>query len=122
MAAQKTQYLLRGFTQSNSCRTFFFEGVSADRSKTRLTVQADLILAKRHGIPLQELPLLCHDLLSHRDETAPDSVSLTFTEENMKTHAHACTLAKQEAGLKRRSFKRPGSQLGAAWRGPQLNS
>jgi len=81
-------FILTGFHQDIECRTFAFEGIAADRSRTDYTVQADLVLTRKYGIRVQELPLLCRRLLE-RDDAAEKRHALTFTEEDMRAHAGA---------------------------------
>ncbi len=59
------QFVLSGFTQEMGFRVFRFEGVAADRPRTRtvFTVRAERALIRRYGIQIQELPLLCRGLL-----------------------------------------------------------
>lgn len=80
------QYLLLGFTQDAGSRIFAFEGVAADRGRTAYSVRADLALARKHGIQMQELPLLCRGVLEQRHE-GDDQRAFTFTEGHMTLHA-----------------------------------
>ena len=80
------QYLLTGFTQDSGFRTFAFEGVAADRARSAFSVRADLALARKHGIQMQELPLLCRVVLERRNE-GDDRHTFAFTEEDMTLHA-----------------------------------
>jgi len=63
MDNSKTQFVLKGFRQVVDFRDFTFERVEADRTRSQFTVRADLALARRHQVPLQELPLLCREVL-----------------------------------------------------------
>ena len=111
------QFILTGFTQDLAFRVFAFERMGLDRVRTKFVVRADLALSRRYGIPLQELPLLCRNLLSRCDE-GEGTQTLTFTEDDMCLHAKGCATAKEAAALKRRTPRRPaGENIGAAWRG-----
>jgi len=76
------EYLLTGYRQATSIRVFTFDGVAADRSRTEFTVSVDTGLIGRYAIGLQELPLLCRQLLELR-ATARGSQSFTFAESDM---------------------------------------
>jgi hypothetical protein len=94
------QYLLTGFTQNTGVRVFVFEGVAADWVRTAYSVSADLPLARKHGIQMQELPLLCRGVLEQRGED-DDRRAFTFTEGDMTLHAGlvraALELSKKKA-------------------------
>src|ERR1700687_815588 len=83
----KMQFILMGFKQETDCRTFAFQGIAADRTRTDFTVSADLVLSRKYGIRVQELPLLCKRLLE-RDDRGEEKRILTFTEEDMRLHAN----------------------------------
>ena len=111
------QFILTGFTQDLAFRVFAFERMGLDRVRTKYVVKADLSLSRRYGIPLQELPLLCRNLLS-RSESGEEQHTLTFTEDEMCLHAKDCAATRQAAALKRKTPRRPsGENVGAAWRG-----
>jgi hypothetical protein len=88
-----------------------------DRVRTKFVVKADLALVRRYGIPVQELPLLCRNLLEKHDD-GQEGRTLTFTEDEMCLHAKDRTAAREAAASKRKPPRRPaGENLGAAWRG-----
>jgi hypothetical protein len=112
----KTQFVLTGFTHDVGFRVFAFERIAEDRTRTRCSVRADLELARRYGIHIQELPLLCRTLLDHRTD-AGAIPPLTFTEENLRTCAAERAAARDLAASKRRPPSRPATEnLGTAWR------
>jgi len=113
------QFILVGFSQGNGFRIFSFEGIAADRTRTGFTVQADLGLIGRYGIRLQDLPLLCRELLDRRDESE-EKHTLTFTEEEMRLHADSRAAAREAAAAKRKPPARPHRQDTAA--GGELTS
>jgi hypothetical protein len=88
MGKHTMQFLLTGFHEKSGFRVFEFEGVSANRERTAFTVQADLTLARRYGITLQELPLLCRSVLDRLEEGYAGSV-FTFSEDEMRSRALA---------------------------------
>jgi len=86
MKAVGVQYLLTGFTQDTGVRVFAFYGIAADWARTAYSVKADLALARKHGIQMQELPLLCRAVLERRSES-DDQRDFTFTEGDMTLHS-----------------------------------
>ena len=99
------QFALAGFTQDAEFRVFNFELVGEDRSRIPFAVRADLALSRKHGIRVQELPLLCRKLLEQRDEGEKDPV-VTFTEAEMRSHADRAT-AERDASQKKKLMQRP---------------
>jgi hypothetical protein len=80
------EYLLVGYTEAQGIRRFSFQGVGADRTRILFTVAADLVLLRRFGVKIQELPLMCRKLL----EAAPDdnhTRAWTFTEDQLREQA-----------------------------------
>lgn len=94
------QYILIGFRQDSDFRTFAFQGIAADRTRTEFTVRADLALSRKYGIRVQELPLLCRRLLERNDE-GEERHALTFAEEDMRLHSDTAT-ARVTASPKRK--------------------
>jgi len=80
------QYLLSGFTQNTGFRVFAFDGIADDWVRTSYRVRADLALARKHGIRVQELPLLCRGVLERRSDV-DEQRTFTFTEGDMTIHA-----------------------------------
>jgi len=112
------QYLFKGFSEALGIRFFQFEYVAADRSRTVFTVGANLALARRYGIPLQELPLLCRHVLKDLDDIQP-ARDFTFTEQHMQTFAGDRQAARDDAAAKRKMVRRPPTdRTGTAWRSP----
>jgi hypothetical protein len=109
-------YIFTGFRQVNSVRQFGFDCVAEDRSRTQVTVGADLALARKHFILLQDLPLLCRRLLETSDGSALTD-SLTLTEDNMLAVETAIRNAKAEKKPSRKPIA--SNKLGQAWRSPE---
>lgn len=107
------KFTLSGFKERNSFRQFAFECAGAGHPKTTIIVAADVGLARKHDIRLQELPLICLRLLESLDEERVAG-PITLTEDHM--------IAIQTAALSaagKRSHKpprRPSSLAGQAWR------
>jgi hypothetical protein len=102
------QFVLTGFTHDMGFRVFAFERISDDRVRTKCTVRTDLVLARKYGIQIQELPLLCRNLLD-RNGLGDDFHSLTFTEDDIRTCANERAAARQAAASKRKSPYRPST-------------
>lgn len=98
------QYILTGFTHSTGFRVFAFDGVADHWVRTAYSVRADLALARKHGIRVQELPLLCRGLLEQRSED-DDKRAFTFTEGDMTLHADLVRAALE--ANKRKAPRRP---------------
>ena len=108
-------FILTGFTQDIGFRVFAFARGGADRSSAVYTVRADLALSRRYEITLQELPLLCRNLLEGREDIE-QTCALTFGEEEMSLYATKCAIAPQALAQKRKSRRQLlGGHLGAAW-------
>jgi hypothetical protein len=111
------QFILTGFTQDIGFRVFAFERMGLDRVRTKVVVRADLALIRRYGIQVQELPLLCRNLLE-RNDSGTEPQTLIFSEDEMSLHAKGCKAAKESAAQRRKPARRPPSEnIGAAWRG-----
>ncbi|HEY1947155.1 MAG TPA: hypothetical protein VGG97_09135 [Bryobacteraceae bacterium] len=113
------QFILTGFTQDTGFRVFAFEGVAADRTRTAYTIRADLALTRKHGIRIQELPLLCRGLLERSPE-GEQKCPMIFTEEEMGLYERTCADARHAAILKKkvaRRFTPATGETGNGWRG-----
>jgi len=108
------QFVLTGFKQEREFRVFAFEGIAADRVRIAFTVRADLDLSRRYGIRLQDLPLICREVLEHRTEDEQPH-AMTFTEDDMRLHASNAAAARALAAQKKPP-RRPTHTDGAAWR------
>jgi hypothetical protein len=108
-------FILTGFNQTAGIRVYAFESVGAGR-RLDYTVKVDLSLIPGYGIRIQDLPLLCRDLLQQRVE--PNEISsLTLTEEDMRSHAEKRATAREEASQKKKPPRHPANtNQGAGWR------
>jgi hypothetical protein len=111
----KPQFILRGFSQTRGIRIYTFEGTGNER-RADYTVEVDLALIPRYGIRIQDLPLLCRELLQQR--VKPDEISsVTFTEQHMRSLAERRATEREEAEQRKKPPRRPPSaNTGAAWR------
>ena len=110
-------YILTGFTQEMGFRVFAYEGTGADKKiRIRFTVRADLALIRKYGIRIQELPLMCLEILERReacDEAAEIALerALTFTEDQMSRHSQESIAARDAAALKRKAPRRQPARV-----------
>jgi hypothetical protein len=103
----KAQFFLTGFAQAAGIRTYAFER-RIDASRIDCTVEVDLALIPGYGIRIQDLPLLCRELL--QQQAQPDEKSaVVFTEQRMRSHAEKLAAAQQESEHKRKQPKHLGS-------------
>jgi hypothetical protein len=58
------KFVLTGFSQDETVRRYSFQGIAPGGKRTDLNVGVDLALVHKHGIPLQEIPLLCTQFLA----------------------------------------------------------
>jgi len=115
--AVKPQFILTGFDQTGGIRIYAFECIG-DGRRIDYTVEVNLALIPGYGIRIQELPLLCRELLEQRME--PEDISaLSFTEQDMRSHAARRTAAREQAEQKKKAVRHPVSaNTGAGWRVP----
>lgn len=106
-------FTLTGFKEGNGTRRFAFQCVAADRSRTAITVDADVSLARKHDIRLQELPLICLRLLESLEGEVPVS-PITLTEDHMTAIQTAARTAAEKKPHK--APRRPSPETGQAWR------
>lgn len=108
---------LAGFKEGGGLRRFAFQCVGADKSKTTVIVRADVNLARKYDIRLQELPLICVRLL---ETLSGDQLAgpITLTEDHMVA-IQAAARAAAEKRAAQRPPRRPTSAVGQAWRRTQ---
>ena len=113
--AAKPQFLLTGFTQAAGIRIYAFEG-RIDARRIDYTVEVDLALIPGYGIRIQDLPLLCRELLQQRAQ--PDEISsVVFTEQQMRSHAEKLAVARDEAEhRKKQSRPFASADVETGWR------
>jgi hypothetical protein len=112
----KLQFMLTGFKQDVSFRVFSFEASPAGAQKIQFSVKADLTLARKYGIQMQALPLLCWGLLERAD--CETERCFIFSEEEMCRYARACKDERAAAALKKQSARKTltTGQPGVGWR------
>jgi len=110
------QFILTGFTHEMGFRVFAFECVSKSRPRSAYSVKADLGLLRRYGIRMQELPILCREVLERLIEGDVQR-AFTYTEADMSRYAGECASRDAEAKRKK-AYRKPVSEnVGSAWRG-----
>ena len=110
----KAQFFLTGFAQAAGIRTYAFQG-RIDASRIDCTVEVDLALIPGYGIRIQELPLLCRELL--QQQTQPDEISaVVFTEQRMRSHAEKLAAARHEAEHKKQPRHFASADAETGWR------
>jgi hypothetical protein len=117
------QFTLLGFKQDTVFRVFSFECLADDRTKTAHTIRVDLALSRKHGIRLQELPLLCRAALE-QDLKAGRTELSTFAETEMLLHARTAAETRASALLKKKAPRRPVPSTvdtGNGWRGSMVS-
>ena len=91
-----------GFQHNGNVRSYYFERVAADRSRSWCVVEADLSLLHKYGVPLQEMTLLSQRLL---DEDAGQS-RVRFSEDDMIALAQRRADAAEALALRRKVWPR----------------
>lgn len=105
MEQHKSAFVLAGFSHDFGFRVFTFDCVERGRTRSRYTVRADLTLARKCGIHIQDLPLLCRRFLDKSEQGSP--VALTLPEEEMIACAVKETSRHQAKA--RKPWQRPSS-------------
>ena len=111
--ANKMQFTLTGFTQDSGCRVFAYDGVGDDRVRNRFTVRADLALSRKYGIRLQELPLICLEILERMNAMEDPAGAgqtgalrtFSFSEDAMIRYAGEIVAERDAAALRRSSSR-----------------
>ena len=99
------QYLLTGFSNDIGFRVFAFDVIGDDRVRITYSVRADLTLARKYGITLQELPLLCRGVLEQRIFVSKVERRFTYTEAEMSIHADARAVRAEKLKAARKPQK-----------------
>ena len=115
------EFVLLGFDQSEGIRQFRFECVRADHDRTTIVVTADLTLAREYDIQVQNLPLLCRELLMGSEPGLFANGSVTLTAAHMAA-LRATALGKSEEKKPRRARPFISANVGKAWRTPMIRT
>jgi hypothetical protein len=121
--APKAQFVLTGFRQDIAFRVFNFESSPVGAAKVQYSVRADLSLARKYGIQMQALPLLCWELLERSENLV--GREFTYSEDEMCKYARTCKEERAAIALKKQSARKTiaATQPGVGWRtvAPQTN-
>ncbi len=114
------KFVYMGFRhETTGVRLYSFEGVVSQGIRKDFLVTADITLLTKHHVRIQEVPMMCLQLLESSAEAEPPRELLVLTETDMMAHVRAKTAAAEKAAAKRakRPF-RPANPvaLGMAWR------
>jgi hypothetical protein len=110
-------FVLTSVAHQGTVRSFTFELAGAGPVRKKVVVVADLTLARKYNIPLQELPLLCLQLLEGRPPELEGTLS--FGESDMVQYDHTRSELKSAAERKRLAHRTPKPGVtGNAWRPP----
>ena len=110
----KPQFFLTGFTQAAGIRIYAFKG-RIDASRIECTVEVDLALIPGYGIRIQDLPLLCRELLQQRAQ-GDEMSAVVFTEQRMRSHAEKLAVAREEAEHRKKQPRHLSStHAGTGW-------
>jgi hypothetical protein len=112
------EFVFSGFRDVRTIREFSFERVADDRSRSKVTVDADMSLARKYKILMQDLPLLCRRLLDSLEDNG-FSERVTFSEQHMTALVNAAREAAERKPARR--HRPPSAATGQAWRGPQAH-
>lgn len=113
----KAQFLLTGFTQTAGIRIYAFEG-TIDARRISYTVEVNLALIPGYGIRIQDLPLLCREILEQHEDPV-ESSAFVFTEAHMRGHADKLAFARAEAESRKKQPRHlANANPGTAWRRP----
>lgn len=90
-----------GFSHHNGTRRFLFErtGAGTGAVREKFTVDADIVMARRYGISVQELPLLCRRVLDIADGTL--TRMFVFGEAEMCMHAGLVADEKEARAMRK---------------------
>jgi hypothetical protein len=117
---QIARFMMTGFAQDAGFRVFNFDGLVDGKRQSIFSVRVDIGLARSFGIRLQELPLLCRNLLEGRPEES-ETHSFTLDELALRGHAQELASAKANNASHHRGSRKPGGNTaGSAWRGVGL--
>ena len=109
---------MTGFSKIEESRVFPSHGSGKARTRHPFWVRPNLALTRRYGIPVQDLPLLCRNVLEQRDDSITDRI-FTFTEAEMSRQRQVVKANQEKAAQKRSAVRRrpANTELGASWRG-----
>lgn len=111
-------FTLTGFVEGAGFRRFAFRCIHADHSHSTVIVRADVSLARKHEIRLQELPLICVRLLESLGASELAG-RITLTEEHMIRIQNAAREAAEKRAYKPLPRRPANPNPGSGWRAAQ---
>ena len=120
MESSKTHFILKGFSQVLESRVFEFEGLMPDSVRASFTVSINMAMARRYGIRLQEMPLLCRTVLDQTSE-GEQQRAFTYSEAHMSEYAGNVAAREEAAKHKRAPKQQPAPETAAATHAPGAN-
>jgi hypothetical protein len=100
------KFVLTGFCQNENIRRYSFQGIATGGRRTDWNVGVDLTMLQRHGIPLQEAPLLCSEVLA--SQAGHDQAqSLMISDSHMRARAEQRASERMEQQSKRKPTSVP---------------
>ena len=106
-------YKMLGFSQNDSVRRFAFQRTGHGIAAAAFVVVADLAVARKFHITVQELPSICSRLLESISEDQPGA-TIVLTDAEFTVHAAANTAAAQVDQAKRALRSQRGAMAAAA--------
>jgi hypothetical protein len=106
-------FVLMGFDQEAGVRQYAFQRV-VNGARTDFTVGVDMALIPGSGIGIQDLPLLCREILEHAAE-GEGLRALTLTATDLRVYADHCATAREAAAQKRKARKPPPAETAGNW-------
>jgi hypothetical protein len=106
------KFVLTGFCQNENIRRYSFQGIAPGGRRSDWNVGVDLTMLQRHGIPLQEAPLLCSVLLAAQSAPA-EGQSLMISESDIRSRAEQRASERMESQSKRKPASLPPTQTEA---------
>lgn len=100
------KFALTNFTQDGHTRQYMFQGIAPGGKRTEWQVGVDLNELHKHGIPLQEAPLLCSLLLSTQSGQ-DENRRLMISERELQVRAEQRASERTEAQNKRKPALTP---------------
>lgn len=104
------EYVLTNFRQLLNIRRFHFSGTTESRERLEFIVGVDLTSARKYGIAVQELPLLCRRFLEQRNDSGQPR-GVNFTDAQMADYASQRDVEKKLADSKRRGHFKPTAKV-----------
>lgn len=107
------KFVLTGFCQNENIRRYAFQGIAPGGRRTDWNVGVDVTMLQRHGIPLQEAPLLCSEVLASQ-AGHDEGQSLMIAEDDVRVRAEQRASERLVSQNKRKPAPSPFTQTPAS--------